>query len=82
MKRMDMDDTGQISFDRGPQRDSADMALWGGHLCLVGNLDRQNTYFRLDLDKEVQKQMKVAEECWRPRDFDALDSHEDDTPET
>jgi hypothetical protein len=73
MKRIDIDGEGEVSFNRGPQRDSADTALWGAHLCLVGNLDRQNRYFRLGLDNEVQEQFAIAEKCWRPRDIAALD---------
>ena len=79
VKRIDLDGSGQFCFNRGPQRNSADTALWGGHLCLLGNIDRQNTYFSLNFDEKVQEQMKIAEECWRHRDLDAMAHLEEDT---
>lgn len=64
MTRMKVGKNGNISFDEGPQHQLASKSLITAHDLMISVLMIQNTYFKLNIDSEIEKRKNDFQEVW------------------
>ena len=64
MARMSAGKNEKVAFDGGAQHDWADKSMITGHNIMIFLLMIQNSYFKLDIDSEIDNRKKDFEEMW------------------
>lgn len=64
MARMKVRENGNISFDEGAQHEWASKSLITAHNLMIYVLMIQNTYFKLNMDAEIEERKSDFQEMW------------------
>ena len=64
MARMKVRENGNISFDEGAQHEWASKSLITAHNLMIYVLMIQNTYFKLNIDSEIEERNNDFQEMW------------------
>jgi hypothetical protein len=66
-ERMVSTQNGGVTFDEGRQREKADQTLFFAHHVILYALSTQNSYFELNLDKEIDQRFAEFRSVWNDK---------------
>lgn len=70
MARMEVGKNGNLTFTEGAQHEWASKALITAHNIIISVIMIQNSYFKLNIDSEIQERMNDFQEMWAGKDED------------